>query len=187
METLDPAELTRRWIASLVVGLNLCPFAKRVFDGDQIRYRVSAASESAALLIELTAELQTLVGTRRENIETSFLIHPHALHDFLDFNDFLGVAENLVSDLGLSGTVQLVGFHPAYQFHGTSGDAPENYTNRSPYPMIHLLRETSVTEAAATGGDLEEIPRRNIALLKEMGTEKILQRLSMLKSAKFPS
>ncbi len=172
-----PAENTRRWIESWIVGLNLCPFAKRVFDEDTIRYQVTETTEASAILRELARELQTLVGSRRNEIETSFLIFPNALPDFLDFNDFLGVAENLVLDMGLSGTVQLVGFHPTFQFAESGEDAPENYTNRSPYPMLHLLREVSVTEVAGNPEELAQIPIRNTKTLAAMGTPAILKRL----------
>lgn len=180
MDTKLPAETTRRWIESWIVGLNLCPFAKRVFDEDTIRYVVSSADTPEALLEELARELQTLVGARREAVETSFLIHPQTLADFLDFNDFLGVAENLVLDLGLSGTVQLVGFHPQFQFADTPGDAPENYTNRSPFPMIHLLREVSVTEVSGKPEELAQIPIRNTKVLAALGTKAIEARLKDL-------
>ncbi len=182
MESLNPIEITRRWIVSMVIGLDLCPFAKGVFDADLIRYTVSEASDASALLVDLTFEMQTLVASRRESVETSFLIHPIVFGNFLDFNDFLGVAENLVLDLGLSGIIQILGFHPNYQFHGTDPEAPENYTNRSPYPMIHLLREDSISEIAGNPKDLAEIPRRNIEKLKKMGAKQILERLAAVYS-----
>jgi uncharacterized protein len=168
----DPAviERTRRWISAVVIGLNLCPFARRVFDGDKIRYVVSMATEAEALLADLTAELRTLAATPIETVETTLLIHPHALGDFLDYNDFLGVADGCVADLGLEGVVQIASFHPLYRFAEARPDAVENYTNRSPYPMLHLLREESVSAVADEAGD---VPRRNVETLRRLGLRKV--------------
>lgn len=171
-------EHTRRWIAAIVVGLNLCPFARRVFDGEKVRYVVSAAQNDAALLKDLTDELQWLAAAPMSNIETTLLIHPHALDDFLDYNDFLDVAESRIEELDLSGVIQLASFHPQYQFADTNPDAVENYTNRSPYPMLHLLREESISAIADDPDELLEIPRRNIETLTALGREKILALLN---------
>jgi uncharacterized protein len=177
MEKVEAAEITRRWISSMVIGLNLCPFAKRVFDADTIRYVVSDVTQSARLLADLGAELEHLVAARVESAETTLLIHPNTLNDFLDFNDFLGVAEELVRDMSLEGVIQIVGFHPDFQFAGTDRAAAENYTNRSPYPMLHLLREQSVSDVAENPDELMEIPLRNIKTLNDLGAEKILERM----------
>jgi uncharacterized protein len=157
--------------------MNLCPFAKLPFEADTIRYVVSEVEHGSALLVDLGVELSRLATTPRENVETTLLIHPRALSDFLEYNDFLGIAEKLVDDLGLTGVIQIVGFHPRYQFAGTDPEAAENYTNRSPFSMLHLLREQSVTEVAASPEELLEIPRRNVAKLKAMGTAKLLAKL----------
>src|SRR3954462_5488311 len=141
-------DATRRWVAGVVIGLNLCPFARRVFDAGLIRYAVTAAADAGALLDDLARELTALAAAPRAEVETTLLIHPRALADFLDYNDFLADADRLVRDLGLRGVIQIAGFHPAYQFAGTAPDAAENYTNRSPHPMLHLLREDSITEVA---------------------------------------
>src|SRR5262245_44702713 len=132
-------DATRRWVSSVVIGLGLCPFAGRVFHEGKVRYAVSDAEGEAALLDDLAAELAALASPG--GAETTLLVHPRALLDFLDYNDFLGVADRLVGSLGLSGTVQIASFHPSYRFAGSGADAAENYTNRSPHPMLHLLRE----------------------------------------------
>lgn len=168
---------TRRWIASVVIGLNLCPFARRVFDADVIRYVVSEAADEATLLADLTRELRALAAAPRTSVETAILIHPHVLADFLDYNDFLEVAERALRRLGLEGVIQIAGFHPEYRFADTDADAVENFTNRSPYPMLHLLREASITEVDADEEELLEIPRRNIETLRSLGLEKVRQML----------
>lgn len=175
----EPKEIehTRRWISSVVIGLNLCPFADRVFQSDSIRYRLTETSDASELLTTLASELQFLVASSRDQIETTILIHPHTLHDFLDYNDFLGVAEELVNDLGYQGVIQVVGFHPKYQFAGAGPEDAQNYTNRSPYPMLHLLREESVSEVVKSDTDGEEISQRNIKTLDDLGVEKILEKL----------
>src|SRR5258708_27475816 len=139
MDTPSVIDATRRWISSIVIGLNLCPFAQRVFDADRIRYVVSDAADESRLLADLTRELAGLVAAPISAVETTLLIHPHALGDFLDYNDFLGAADELLANLGMQGTIQIASFHPEYRFAGTEADAVENYTNRSPYPIVHLL------------------------------------------------
>ena len=160
---------TRRWISSMVIGLNLCPFAERVFSSDKIRYVVSDAQDETALLAELTGELKYLASVPIANVATTLLIHPHIFADFLDHNDFLGAAEQLVADLDLEGIIQIASFHPNYQFADTEPSAVENYTNRSPFPMLHLLREESITEVAVDTDALLEIPQRNIETLQRLG------------------
>jgi hypothetical protein len=160
--------LTREWIAKVVIGLNLCPFARRVFDAGLIRFAVSAATTEEQLLADLRAELERLQGAPRSEIETAILIHPHVLTDFLDYNDFLAEADRLLRRMKLDGVVQIAGFHPRYQFEGTEPDAPENGTNRSPFPMLHLLREISVTEVADDPEVLLGIPERNIATMRRL-------------------
>ncbi len=139
---------TRRWIADIVIELNLCPFARRVFQEGLIRYVVSGADSSKALLHDLRRELKALAAAPIASFETTLLIHPSALLDFLDYNDFLDSAERQLSKMGLEGMVQIASFHPDYRFADTDADAAENYTNRSPYPMLHLLREESITGLA---------------------------------------
>ena len=166
-------DATRRWIAGVVIGLNLCPFARRVFDAGLIRYVVTDAADAGSLFNDLSQELKSLAASPRSTIETTLLIHPRALTDFLDYNDFLGEADQLVRDLGFRGVIQIASFHPAYQFAGTAPDAVENYTNRSPYPMLHLLREEGITEVARDPAVLLGILERNIETLRRLGRERI--------------
>jgi hypothetical protein len=176
MSAADPADnpadiiaATKDWLEKAVIGLNLCPFAKTVHVNDQIRYVVSDADTPEALLADLLRELQELAEADPAAIETTLLIHPGVLTDFLDYNDFLGVAEAAVADLDLEGVLQVASFHPQYQFAGTDPDDIENYTNRSPYPMLHLLREESVERAVAAFPDAAEIYEKNIATLRLLG------------------
>jgi hypothetical protein len=180
MDHLAVINATRRWIESIVIGLNLCPFARRVFEADKIRYAVSDAQEEAFLLKDLERELRTLSDAPIAAIETTLLIHPNVLGDFLDYNDFLDPAERLIDDLGLSGVIQIASFHPDYQFADTGPDAVENYTNRSPYPMLHLLREESFDTITDDADELLEIPRRNVETLRAMGRAAILAKLQSI-------
>jgi uncharacterized protein len=169
MEPDPPIAATRRWIEAVVVGLNLCPFARRVLDDDRIRYTVTEAADAEALRTALAEELLRLIGTPRMETETTILIHPHVLMDFLDYNDFLAEADELLDELDLTGVIQIASFHPQYRFAGTEPDDVTNYTNRSPYPMLHLLREDSVTEVAGNPELLDGIPERNIATMRRLG------------------
>lgn len=162
---------TRTWLEKAVIGLNLCPFAKAVHVHDRIRYCVSAATSEAQLLAELMTQLRALDDADPAQIETTLLIHPQVLADFADYNEFLARADDAVRELGLEGVMQVASFHPRYQFEGTGPDDIENYTNRSPYPMLHLLRESSVERAVSTYPDTEDIYRRNIATLRALGHE----------------
>jgi hypothetical protein len=164
---------TRRWLTEVVIGLNLCPFAQRVSEAGRIRYAFTRAKDGEELLAALGEDLASLASAPRSEVETTLLIHPHALPDFSDFNDFLPEAERLVRRLGLRGVIQVVGFHPEFCFADTPQEAAENYTNRSPYPMLHLLREESITEVSADPAALAAIPRRNIELLRRMGSAAI--------------
>lgn len=171
------ADATRRWVSGTVVGLNLCPFARRVSEAGRIRYAVTAAADGEALLSALCVELDALSAAPRAVVETTLLIHPRAFPAFPDYNDFLPEADRLVRDLGLRGVIQIAGFHPGYQFAGTSPDAAENYTNRSPHPMLHLLREETVTEVSDDPAALAAIPRRNVETLRVLGRAEIEARL----------
>jgi hypothetical protein len=171
-------DATRRWIAAVVIGLDLCPFARRVFEAERIRYVVSDAEDEESLRENLAGELRRLAAVPITVVETTLLIHPHALADFLDYNDFLGDADELIDELGLSGIVQIASFHPDYQFAGSEPDAVENYTNRSPYPMLHLLREDSISAVAADPDALLDIPRRNGETLRRLGRDKIQEMLA---------
>ncbi len=175
-------DATRRWIAGMVIGLDLCPFARRVFEGNGIRYVVSAATDEVQLQRDLEAELRTLAATDAVEIETTLLIHPLVLGDFADYNAFLDVGDRLLYQLNLRGVIQIASFHPHYQFEGTSVDDVENHTNRSLYPMLHLLREASVTMAAEGPIDVEQIPQRNIETLRRLGIRKILEMRAALEN-----
>ena len=183
MEETKIVEQTRQWIREIVIGLNLCPFAQRVFDGDRIRYVVSDSKDEASLLDSLRRELLLLAGTPIQEIETTILIHPAVLADFGDYNEFIGPAEELLEELDLVGIVQLATFHPEYQFAGTKPSAVENYTNRSPYPMLHLLREASISAVATDADELLAIPKRNVQTLRQLGLADILQRMKKIKKA----
>jgi hypothetical protein len=173
-------EHTRRWISSFVIGLGLCPFARRAFDAGRIRYAISLSRDENTLSNDLASELHLLLASPSTQIETTLLIHPHVLGNFLDYNDFLGVVDKLLEELRLLGTIQVATFHPQYRFAGTELNAAENYTNRSPYPMLHLLRETSVSQAADGSDEVLKIPRRNIETMRNLGREHILKRLQAL-------
>jgi hypothetical protein len=160
---------TREWLERAVIGLNLCPFAKAVHMKDQIRYVVSDATTPDALLEDLARELKLLEDTPEEQVDTTLLIHPRVLGDFLEYNDFLGIAEETVAELGLEGVLQVASFHPEYRFAGTQPDDVTNFTNRSPYPTLHLLRESSVDRAVEACPDPEEIYGRNIQTLRRLG------------------
>lgn len=160
---------TRVWLERAVIGLNLCPFAKAVYTKERVRYVVSEARSIAALVADLQNELQHLAQADREVTETTLLIHPQVLTDFLDYNDFLEIADGVVAALGLEGTLQVASFHPQYQFADTEPDDITNYSNRAPYPTLHLLREVSVDEAVAAFPEAETIYEKNIETLRQLG------------------
>ena len=167
----DPIAETRRWLEHAVIGLNLCPFAKAVHAKGQVRYVLSAANTPELLLEQLGAELLLLRDTPAAQVDTTLLVHPDVLDDFLDYNDFLESADALVEALGLEGVLQVASFHPHYQFAGTDADDVGNATNRSPYPTLHLLREDSVARAVDVYPDPDGIVDRNIETLRELGRE----------------
>jgi len=160
---------TRDWVEKAVIGLRLCPFAAAPYLRGQVRYRVSEQATTSGLRQDLAEELTYLAAVDPQVCETSLLIHPRVLHDFLDYNQFLDQADATVASLGLTGELQIASFHPAYQFAGSAPDDIENYSNRSPYPMLHVLREVSVQQAAATFLQVHEIGDRNMATLRELG------------------
>ncbi|MDO8208534.1 MAG: DUF1415 domain-containing protein [Gallionella sp.] len=162
---------TQDWLEKAVIGLNLCPFAKAVHVKKQIRYVVSAATTEEALLAELMAELRHLQATDPEVLDTTLLIHPHVLTDFLDYNDFLDTVDIATAEPEFNDAFQVASLHPQYQFAGTEVDDIENYTNRAPYPTLHLLREDSVDRAVAAFPDADHIPETNIETLKKLGHE----------------
>ncbi|WP_150466151.1 DUF1415 domain-containing protein [Francisella sp. SYW-2] len=162
---------TQNWVKTFVVGMNLCPFAKREVVKNRVRYFVSQATNIEQLLAEVQAELELLESDT--NIETTLVIHPYILQDFYDYNDFLYDADNLLIDMSLEGVYQIASFHPDYQFEGVDLDDVENYTNRSPYPMLHLIREESLEKAIANYPNPDDIPQRNIDLMNKLGIDKV--------------
>ena len=160
---------TTTWLERAVIGLNLCPFAKAVHVKRQIRYVVSMATTPEVLADELVRELEFLAEANAEVVDTTLLIHPNVLQDFLDFNDFLEVADGIVEELELDGILQVASFHPQFQFENTELDDITNFTNRSPYPTLHLLREDSVERAVAAFPEELEIASANIATLEKLG------------------
>ncbi len=167
----DVVRSTQLWLERAVIGLNLCPFAKAVHVKRQIRYAVTAATSAGELLAELRHELELLQHAKPEEVETTLLIHPQAMTDFLDFHFFLPEADRAIRNLGLEGCFQVASFHPAYEFAGSVSDDIANGTNRSPHPMLHLLRETSIDRAVAAYPDAALIYERNIETLRRLGHE----------------
>lgn len=159
----------RQWIERAVIGLNLCPFAKAVLAKRQLRIVVSDASDEAALLQHLAEELLHLQKTPAADIDTTVLVHPRVLGDFLDYNDFLDVADALLQQLQLQGEIQIASFHPQYRFAGSGADDVENLSNRAPWPLLHLLREDSVARAVAAYPDPDVIVQRNLTTLRRLG------------------
>lgn len=162
---------TRTWLERAVIGLDLCPFAKSVYAGNRIRYCVSVVRDEVALLEDLARELSMLHSTPEHMCETTLLIHPRVLTDFGDYNVFLDAADGKIESLGLRGEIQVASFHPRYHFEGTKPDDIGNYTNRSPYPMLHLLRESSVERAVAAIPDAAAIFERNVETLRRLGID----------------
>jgi hypothetical protein len=162
-------EDTQKWLLQAVVGLNLCPFAKSVVVKDMVRYRVCASADPDDVLAMLREELQHLADADPDKLDTTLLIAPNALPDFLDFNDFLGDCDDVLVDLELDGVLQVADFHPQYQFGGTDVDDIENFTNRTPYPTLHLLREASIDKAVEAYPDASFIFERNMEVLNKLG------------------
>ncbi len=168
----------RRWLERAVIGLNLCPFAKAVYVKEQVRIVVSDASTERALLEQLGEELALLRDTPAEQVDTTLLVHPQVLADFLDYNDFLDDADGLIAAMDLEGVLQVASFHPHYQFAGTAPDDAENLTNRAPYPILHLLREASIDRAVAAYPEPDAIIERNVATMRELGADGFRKLLS---------
>ncbi|MCS4534510.1 DUF1415 domain-containing protein [Neisseria montereyensis] len=162
---------TKEWLEKAVIGLNLCPFAKAPYVKGLVRIEVSHAKHLDGFLEDLDRELQLLGNTPPTEIETSLLIHPTLFGDFFLFNDMLALADQAIQDNNLEGVIQIAPFHPDFQFEGTDADDITNYTNRSPYPTLHLIREDSISKAVEAFPDAEAVFGRNMALLTEMGKE----------------
>ncbi len=165
----------RRWVETVVVNLNLCPFAKRELVKNRVRFAVTEARSEEQLLVALRTELEYL--NSETSVETTLLIHPNVLRYFYDYNQFLSNAEGLLAQMNLEGVYQIASFHPDYQFAGTDPGDAENYTNRSPYPMLHLIREESIERAIAAYPDVDKIPVRNTELMNTLGKDKLQELL----------
>ena len=161
----------RKWVETVVVELNLCPFAGRELLDNRVRFATTKAITEEQLLMALQEELEFLNSDL--SVETTLLIHANVLQDFYDYNQFLSIADALLVEMGLEGIYQVASFHPGYQFGGTDPGDVENYTNRSPYPMLHILREASLEQAIASYPDVDQIPARNVALMNTLGQEKL--------------
>lgn len=164
---------TRCWIERVVVEMNLCPFARKPYESGQMRFVVSAANRLPDLLADLQRELELLRTTDAREIDTTVLVHPEVLKDFFDYNDFLGDVDAMLEDEGYEGAFQVASFHPHYQFAGTQADDAENYTNRTPYPMLHILREDGLARAIAGYARPDKIPERNIRTLENIGAARM--------------
>lgn len=162
---------TREWLEKAVIGLNLCPFAKSVYVKNQVRYAISAARTADELLAEVAAELALLAATDPKLLDTTLLVHPAAMTDFLDYHFFIGETDALLRNNDYEGVFQIATLHPHYEFAGSDPDDIANYTNRSPYPTLHLLREASIDRAVAAFPDAADIFERNIETMERLGRE----------------
>jgi uncharacterized protein len=161
--------VTRRWLERAVIGLNLCPFAKAVYAKQQVRFVLSDAELPEDLLEELAEELLRLRDAPVDETDTTLIVHPRVLTDFLDYNDFLDRVDALIEALELDGSLQVASFHPDYQFADSEIDDPGNCTNRAPYPTLHLLREASLDKAIAAYPDADVIVERNLDTMAKLG------------------
>ena len=166
---------TKNWLNNFVIHYNICPFAKKVYIQNQIGYTVGESENEETLLHQLAQEMRLLNRIPASEIDTSLFIIPNALTDFYDFLDFVELAELILAELNLEGVLQIATFHPKYQFAGTEKEDVENFTNRSPYPMLHLIREDSMEQALKNYPNPEEIPNRNIALMNKLGSIFLLE------------
>lgn len=173
MNQEEAIQKTKTWISKFVIGLKLCPFAKKPFEENKVRYVYLESNSEEKLLMKLAEELLFLKQNPKEETETSLIVHPHVLSEFDAYLDFIEVGNALINSMQMEGLIQIASFHPSYEFAGEPAQDPANYTNRSPYPMIHLLREASLTAAIDAHGNAESIPERNIDLLRDLGLEAI--------------
>jgi hypothetical protein len=166
-------DATKSWLETFVIGLQLCPFARSVYVGGRIHFCVSEEASVSALKRELAQELERLAQADESMHETTLLIHPNVLQDFARYNDFLSEAEATLTELGYEGELQIASFHPQYRFEGTKAGDVENFTNSSPYPMLHLLRESSIDRAIDSHPDVDSIPDNNIRALQALGLDEV--------------
>ena len=163
--------LTRAWLEEAVIGLNLCPFAEQVHRDGQIAYFVSHAKDASALMGDLIGAIDALMDSDSEEIDTTLLIHPYALQDFEQYNEFIGRTTDFLAESGLEAVLQIASFHPDYRFAGTSPEDITNCTNRSPFPMLHLLREASVDEALTALPEAAQLVEKNLDTLRDLGAD----------------
>lgn len=175
IDPYEPGRLTERWVREIVVGLNLCPFAAPVLNNGRIRYAVARSFEEEDIYQEFLKELEHLIQTPEEELATTLIIAPNTLEDFIQFNDFVGLAEEMVEELGVAEQVHVASFHPGFYFADTQPGDLSNFTNRSPFPTLHLIRQSDLTRAVESFGDTMKIPERNMDLLERMGVEKVLE------------
>jgi len=168
-------ESVKIWLKETVIGLNLCPFANREWQRKSIRFQVSAARSEQQLLQDLVIELALL--KKEPSIETTLLILPDVLQEFDTYNQFLDFADQMIEAMNMAGQYQIASFHPDYQFADTEAEDAQNYTNRSPYPILHILREASLEKAIQSYGDTEQIPENNVKLMNELGVTEMARRL----------
>ena len=180
MDDSKIASITKRWVQEVVVAHQLCPFAEHVLLQDSVNFMVSCATDETSLLVDLQQALEQLLLDQA--FETTLLIHPQVLTDFADYNHFLDSAEQLLELLDADGELQLASFHPDYQFADTQPQAAENFTNRSPFPMLHILRESSVTKAVESYPAIEDIPERNIKTMQSIGYDSLARKLAELRN-----
>jgi hypothetical protein len=177
MDETEVVRATERWVREVVVGLNLCPFATVPLRQGRIRFEVCREQGTEAIYRALLAEMEVLLNAAKEVVETSLLIVPQGLDAFADYLDLLDAADAAIPAVGLDGVLQLASFHPYYQFEGAAADDPANYTNRSPYPMFHLIREDSLAQALEGYANPQQIPQNNIDKLRKLGLLEMQRRL----------
>lgn len=181
-QTLNDIEQTvQQWLNDVVIGLNLCPFAAKPQRNKQIKIHVSSDKTENDLLESIYLQLKELDETPPQELETTLVVAPYLLEDFEDYNQFLDLVEGLVVQLGKSGIYQIASFHPDYCFYGTEPEDAENLTNRSPYPIFHLIREESMEKVLKHYPDPEAIPERNIDCVENLTPEQIKQLFPYLK------
>lgn len=181
-DAVDAEGHTRRWLAEFVVGLNLCPFARPLLDSPQLRIAVCDAVDDSALSRFFLSELDLLQGTAESEVATSLLVFTAALAEFDDYLSFLEFAQQLLADAGLEGLLQLASFHPEYRFQGEAEHAASHFSNRSPWPILHLIREDMLSRVLGDFPDAEAIPARNIDVLEGLGAEDLQRRWDLLRS-----
>jgi uncharacterized protein len=172
--SIDPDTVRQsieNWVNKFVIGFQLCPFAAREWQNNRVRISICEAVSPNDLIQHLADEIERIV--KDENIETTLVVHPFVLAEFEDFNEFLDIADQLIETLDLDGVLQWASFHPDYQFADSEQDDPENYTNRSPYPVLQILREESLSRAIDKHPDIDQVPIDNMNLMRDMGREKL--------------